>query len=247
MRIYPTIAEALTLGRESWPSTACCSSANTATILATKRNKPFTRDYEFFTQIVDVFRKSGRSVPVFNDKHLSWNWDWARDMVDTSRQLGFPLMAGSSLPVTRRLPAIDFPLRERAAGSVGDRLPGGVDSYDFHVLGNDSVHGRAAPRRRNGVVAVQAIRGDDVWRRMASRFVEQSGAGIPGSFTPASAAAFSSARPVTATAMFIPRADDIRKLVKTPVAYRIEYADGLKATMLLLNGAGQRLYVCRAA
>ena len=33
--------------------------------------------YEFFAQIIDVFRKSGRSVPIFNDKHLSWSWDHA--------------------------------------------------------------------------------------------------------------------------------------------------------------------------
>src|SRR6059036_2034697 len=52
--------------------------------------------YEFFRQVVDVFRKDGRTTPVFNDKHLSWNWDWAREMVDTARKLGFPFLAGSS-------------------------------------------------------------------------------------------------------------------------------------------------------
>ena len=41
--------------------------------------------YQFFQQIVEVFAPSGRSVPVFNDKHLSWNWDWAKEMYDTSR------------------------------------------------------------------------------------------------------------------------------------------------------------------
>src|SRR5262245_25368343 len=30
--------------------------------------------YEFFSKIVEVFKKDGRSVPVFNDKHLSWNY-----------------------------------------------------------------------------------------------------------------------------------------------------------------------------
>src|SRR5271157_4953245 len=34
--------------------------------------------YEFFQQIVEVFRRSGRCAPVFNDKHLSWRWDWAK-------------------------------------------------------------------------------------------------------------------------------------------------------------------------
>ena len=48
-------------------------------------------------------------MPVFNDKHLSWKWEWAKEMVDTARKLGFPFLAGSSLPVTWRMPAIDLP------------------------------------------------------------------------------------------------------------------------------------------
>ena len=64
---------------------------------------------EFFRQVVEVFRKEGRAVPVFNDKHLSWNWDWAKEMVETSRKLNFAFMAGSSLPVTWRMPALDLP------------------------------------------------------------------------------------------------------------------------------------------
>ena len=31
-------------------------------------------------------------------------------MVDTSNELGFPLMAGSSLPVAWRMPPVDMPL-----------------------------------------------------------------------------------------------------------------------------------------
>lgn len=36
--------------------------------------------------------------PIFNDKHLSWNWEWAKEMVATSYELGFPFMAGPLLP-----------------------------------------------------------------------------------------------------------------------------------------------------
>ncbi len=52
--------------------------------------------YEFFKQTTDVFRADGKSVPVFNDKHLSWRWEWAREMVDTARKMDFGFMAGSS-------------------------------------------------------------------------------------------------------------------------------------------------------
>src|SRR5262249_57845405 len=56
----------------------------------------------FFEEIVKVFQSSGRAVPVFNDKHLSYSWDDAKWMVEQSRKLGFPMMAGSSVPVSYR-------------------------------------------------------------------------------------------------------------------------------------------------
>ena len=49
-------------------------------------------------QVAAVFRKTGRSVPVFNDKHLSYSWEKAKQFVAWSHELKFPLMAGSSLP-----------------------------------------------------------------------------------------------------------------------------------------------------
>jgi hypothetical protein len=39
---------------------------------------------------------------IVQDKCLSWNWKWAQEMVATARALGFPFLAGSSLPVTWR-------------------------------------------------------------------------------------------------------------------------------------------------
>lgn len=60
--------------------------------------------YEFMEEIVRVFRKTGQSVPVFNDKHLSYSWEKAKKMFDWSRELKFAFMAGSSLPVTWRAP-----------------------------------------------------------------------------------------------------------------------------------------------
>ena len=77
-----------------------------------KRQTLYPR-YEFFKQIVKVFKDSGRAVPVFNDKHLSWNWEWAKEMYDTARTMGFPFMAGSSLPVTWRTPSLEMPLGAR--------------------------------------------------------------------------------------------------------------------------------------
>ena len=118
--------------------------------------------YEFFEQIVKVFRSSGRSVPVFNDKHLSWNWEWARKMYDTSRELRFPFMAGSSLPVTWRTPSVEMPLGARVSEALCVGY-GGVDSYDFHGLETLQCMVERRHGGETGVEWVQAYRGDRFW------------------------------------------------------------------------------------
>ena len=80
-----------------------------------------------------MFEKSKRGVPVFNDNHLSTSWEECIEMVNDSKRLNFPFFAGSSLPVTRRMPAIDIPYDIPMKESVCVAY-GGVDSYDFHAL-----------------------------------------------------------------------------------------------------------------
>lgn len=87
----------------------------------------------FFDEIVATMRASGRYVPVFTDKHLSYRWDWAKEMYDTARELGIPLMAGSSVPLAQRIPPLELP----AAAEIQEAVSihgGGVESYDFHAL-----------------------------------------------------------------------------------------------------------------
>lgn len=95
-------------------------------------------------------------------------------MVDTSREMKFPLLAGSSLPVTWRMPAVEMPENPQPE-EVMCLAMGGVDSYDFHAL---EIIQCMAERRKGGetgVKAVQAIRGDEVWKRMSSGSWEKGG------------------------------------------------------------------------
>src|SRR5260370_13821509 len=80
-----------------------------------------------------VFEQDGRAVLVYNDNPLSYSFEKARTMVDASRRLKFPMLAGSSIPVTWRLPAIDLPLgcKIEEALMVGE---GGSDAMDCHAL-----------------------------------------------------------------------------------------------------------------
>src|ERR1700742_4738421 len=86
-------------------------------------------------------------------------------MVDISRELKVPFLAGSSLPVTWRMPSIDLPYGADVEEMLGIGY-GGVDSYDFHAL--ETIQCMAERRRggETGVAAVQGLRGAAVWKAM---------------------------------------------------------------------------------
>ena len=185
--------------------------------------------YEFFQQIVEVFRSSNRAVPLFNDKHLSWNWDYAREMYDTARRMNFPFMAGSSLPLTWRTPSLEMPLgsRIREAMCVGY---GGVDSYDFHTLETIQCMVERRKGGETGVKWLQAYRGEKFWQAYQEgvwpKDLVEAALCRSHTLTP-SRKGFNND---------FPSFDDMRRLVKNPVAYRYEHADGLMSTMLLMSG-----------
>src|SRR5688572_15333450 len=145
-RIYPSIAQALRHGGDKLAVDAVLIIGEHGDYPTNKFGQKEYPRYEFFRQCVEVFRRDGRSVPIFNDKHLSWNWDWAKEMVETSQKLGFGFSAGSSLPVTWRMPAVDLPHGAELDEAMCLAF-GGVDSYDFHAL---ELHQCMAARRRGG-------------------------------------------------------------------------------------------------
>jgi hypothetical protein len=183
--------------------------------------------YELFEQIVAAFRKAGRAVPVFNDKHLSYSFAKAKQMVAWSRELKFPFMAGSSLPVTWRRPELELPLD----AVVEDGLVaayGPIDVYGIHALETLQVMMERRKGGETGVKAVTCLTGKEVWK-----------AGDAGrwSWDLLDAAL---ARSETNNI------GDVRHNVGgfgvqgrppiPPVAFLIEYADGTRGTVLLLNG-----------
>ena len=111
----------------------CSRSASTGEY---PRNKLGQTEYprkRFFDEIVAVMRRSKRFVPLFNDKHLSYRWDWAKEMADTATKLGIPFMAGSSVPLAQRIPAFELPADAAVTEAVSIH-GGGIESYDFHAL-----------------------------------------------------------------------------------------------------------------
>jgi hypothetical protein len=232
-KIYPTIADTLRGGGKHLAVDAVLVIGEHGNYPTNKLGQKLYPRYEFFTQVTDVFRKDGRTVPVFNDKHLSWKWAWAKEMVDTARVLGFPFLAGSSLPVTWRMPAIDMPYGAEVEEILCVAI-GSVDSYDFHAL--ETIQCMAERRKggETGVAALQALRREAVWKALAAgRW--KAGGWDPRLFEACLSRSQTLAQPPTYSHRY-PTPAQMREWVKDPVAYRVEYADGLKATMLLLNG-----------
>ena len=116
-----------------------------------------------YQQVIRVFEQSKRSVPVFNDKHLSYSWDEAKWMFDKSRELNFPLTGGSSIPIYFRKPEIELDIDTpiRASVVVGGAADEGALFHCVDVL-------QAFVERRKGgetgVKAVQCIRGPETWK-----------------------------------------------------------------------------------
>ena len=229
MKIYPTIAEALTGGGSRLAVDGVVIVGEHGKYPKTPEGQVQYPRYRFFEETVKVFRDSGRTTPVFSDKHLSWNWKWAKEMYDTSKTMGFPFMAGSSLPVTWRIPSVEMPDGARVKEAVTVAY-GGVDSYDFHALETLQCMLERRKGGESGVKWLQAYRGNKFWDAMRkgvwSKRLFDAALCRSHTLTPA--------RPGFND--IFPRQEDLPRLVKDPVAYQYQHTDGPLATMILMNG-----------
>jgi hypothetical protein len=165
LKEYPSIADALTLGTSKLAVDGVVIIAEHGDYPKNEKGQTRYPRYDWFKQVVKVFEASGKSVPVFNDKHLSTQWNECREMVDDAKRLGFPFLAGSSLPVTWRFPSIDMPIDTPLKESVC-ACYGGVDSYDFHGLETAQCMSERRKGGEVGIRSVTALRGEKVWEEM---------------------------------------------------------------------------------
>jgi len=167
LRQFPTIAEALTLGGSKLAVDGVVIIGEHGDYPTNEKGQKLYPRYAWFKEVVRVFEASGRAVPVFSDKHLSTTWNGCAEMVADSKRLGFPFLAGSSLPVTWRLPSIDMPYDAPLAESVCVGY-GGVDSYDFHGLETAQCMSERRRGGEAGIASVHALRGARLWEALAA-------------------------------------------------------------------------------
>jgi len=219
--IFDTVAGALTLGGDKLAVDGVLLIAEHGHYPRSETGQIIYPKRRLFTEVVKVFEKSGRVVPVFVDKHLADNWDDARWLYDTARKMKIPLMAGSSLPVLWRYPPADIPqgakIKEVVATSYG-----GLDAYGFHAL--EMVQCLVEDRKggETGVASVQCFVDEAAWE-----------AGRNGVFDRAlldAALSRLKSRP-------LPEGKKIEELDPHPVLFVVNYRDGLRASVMHFSAA----------
>ena len=179
-----------------------------------------------FTAISKVIEQSGRQIPVFSDKHLSHTWSEADTIYRTARRLKLPFMAGSSLPSYRRTPSVDVPRGAKLEQIISIGY-GRNEAYGFHAL---EALQCLAERRQGGETGVRAVRtlsGDAVWQ-----------AGEDGLYDRELLNAAIAASPSIGG-----RGKPLEQAVRKPVLMVIEYRDGLRGFLFMLNGVARRFTV----
>lgn len=228
LTLYPTVEEALTLGGSELAVDGVLIIGEHGNYPKNEMGQTLYPRYQWFKRIVKVFEESGRSVPVFNDKHLATTWPECMEMVNDARRMDFPFMAGSSLPVTWRIPAIDMPLRTPLEESLCVCY-GGVDSYDFHGLETAQCMSERRAGGESGVKTMQAFRGEKLWSALQERKETWD-------LALAALARSHTVRGRPGYTYSIPDFEWAREASPNAVGYFMEHADGLQTTMLMLNG-----------
>jgi hypothetical protein len=222
--VFKTIDEALCLGGKELAVDAVLSIGEHGRY---PRNKLGQTEYprkRFFDEIVAVMRRSKRFVPLFNDKHLSYRWDWAKEMADTAARLGIPFLAGSSVPLAQRIPPFALPADAAVTEAVSIH-GGGVESYDFHAL--EVLQSIVEFRKggETGVASVEFLAGDALWKA-----AEDGRWSVP--LAEAAMAAELGQTPRTLKQVEGERGE--------PHGILLTYKDGLRACVLKVGGSGIR-------
>src|SRR5713226_8343874 len=95
--VYPTVAETLRCGGDKLAVDAVMIIGEHGHYPRNEKGQILYPRYDWFKECVNVFEKDGRAAPIFNDKNLSYSFEKATWMVDASKRIGFPVLAGSSL------------------------------------------------------------------------------------------------------------------------------------------------------
>jgi hypothetical protein len=214
--IYDTVREALLMGNKTLAVDGVVIVGEHGDYHWNLKEQHLYPRWWLYKQVIDVFRATGKSVPVFCDKHFSVDWDEAKWMYDQSRELGFPLMAGSSVPVSWRKPELELALETPIEKAVMTSY-GGKEAYGFHAL--EALQCMIERRKggETGLSAVHCMEDSSVWEWTDSHPWAESLLNEALSRCPHV------------------KGGSPRINVRHPVLFILEYRDGLQAAVYHLN------------
>lgn len=220
--LYDTIAEAIGLGEGGVKVDGVLLFGEHGEYGRNELGQDLYPRRRFFEAAISTMISAGTFVPIFNDKHFAWNLTDATWMVETAHRLGIPFLGGSSLPVTWRHPALEVPLGATGLTEAVVVAYGPIERYGYHALEllQSVVERRAGAE--TGVAAIQTLEGDAVWE-----------AGAAGQWS----------RDLFEAAIAnVPGADEVEpeSVIPEPIAFLVEYNDGLKAAVFLVDGLMQQ-------
>ena len=216
-KVYPTVAEALRCGGDSLAVDGIALVAEHGEYPSNEKGQQLYPRYELFMQLIDVMKQDGVVCPIFVDKHFSYSWEKASAMYETAKEMGIPLMAGSTVSLAWRYPPLelDYTQELEQALTVGF---GHTDALGFHTL--EALQAIVEKRMggETGVESVQAFRGSKVWELRDQGVWSQE--------------LFEAALARTET-----RKEGLPEdLIEEPILFLIDYRDGLKGRLLMANG-----------
>jgi len=221
--IYPTVAEALTLGGENLAVDGVLHIGVHGSYPDSRFGARMDPHLPHMEQVFRVFDACDQVVPVYCDKELAYSWLDSKWIYDRARELGVPLMAGSCIPLmwrsSQRMHPIGAKIEDAAA--VGH---GRLHSYGFHLLEAVQCMVERRAGGETGVARVQCLQGQAV-------------------YDAARDGAFSMELAETASATCREKKPgSMQEHEENPVAVLFQYRDGTRGTTVLAGnylGAGR--------
>lgn len=214
--VYPTVEEALTLGGDKLAVDAVIYIGEHGEYPYNRLGMKLYPRMNYLERIFRVFDASNRSVPVFTDKALSYSWLDSKWIYDRAKELNVSLMAGSSLPYCWRDKPLEHPIGVKIKEAVAIGYAS-LDAYGFHVteILQCMVERRAGGE--TGVSSVEGLKGEDVWAaidagRISQKLVDAACDTIQGKAI-----------------------GNMREIVKMPYAVIVNYKDGTKGSIVMLD------------
>jgi len=220
--VYQSIPQALCLGGKELAVDGVLAIGEHGDYAYNEKGQKMYPRRHFFEQIAGVIATAGRSVPVFSDKHLSYNWTDAKWMYDRACQLGIPFMGGSSIPLFWRNPWLEHEIGVNIEAAVVISY-GDIEAYGYHGLEGLQCMVERRGDGETGIAAVQCLEGDAVWEALGAELRELAEAGV------ARVARKEGAE------------GSLEELIDEPALFLLEYRDGLRAALLQPNSYGGKI------